>query len=217
MVRGIGITLQGHCMAASGAGGAGRSGILRALSLLDSTIGAIEKGIVGGAVLLMAAVMSGHVLGRVLFGQGIPGTSEIAELLIIIMTFIGVSYGVRSARHISMSAIYDQLQGTARKAMLVTICLVTALLMFYFAWLAWDYTSTIYARGRVSGALTIPLWTVYIAAPVGFALAGIQYLLTAVRNLTSREIYRSFTEKEEYAAVPAEGNGTTEAGAERRG
>lgn len=203
-------------MAASGAeGGVPRNALLRALAWLDRAIGAIEKGIVGGAVLLMAAVMTGHVLGRVFFGQGIPGTSEIAELLIIIMTFIGVSYGVRSARHISMSAIYDQLQGTARKALLVTICLATALLMFYFAYLAYDYTTTIYQRGRVSGALAIPLWIVYAAAPIGFTLAGIQYLLTATRNLTSRDIYRSFTEKERYAEVPAEGNG--EAGTGRQG
>jgi len=195
-------------MVASGAGGGFRRAVLlRALGWVDRVIGALEKGIVGGAVLLMAAVMSGHVMGRVLFGQGIPGTSEIAELLIIIMTFIGVSYGVRSARHISMSAIYDQLQGGARKAMLVTICVVTAMLMFYFAWLAYGYTATIYERGRVSGALAIPLWTVYLAAPVGFTLAGIQYLLTAARNLTSPEIYRSFTEKERYADVPAEGDG----------
>lgn len=198
-------------------GGAGRHGLLRALAALDRAIGAIEKGVIGGAVLLMAAVMTGHVLGRTFLGQGIPGTTEIAELLIIIMTFIGVSYGVRCARHISMSAIYDQLQGTARKALLVTICLATALLMFYFAYLALGYTTTIYERGRVSGALTIPLWTVYAAAPIGFTLAGIQYVLTAVRNLTSRDIYRSFTEKEQYAEVPVEGNGEAVTGTGQQG
>ena len=39
----------------------------------------------------------------------------------------------------------------------------------------------------------------------GLALAGIQFCLTAVRNVTSRDTYRSFTEKDEYLAAPDDG------------
>ncbi|MCS4504572.1 Ectoine/5-hydroxyectoine TRAP transporter small permease protein UehB [wastewater metagenome] len=197
-------------MTQSGDGAAGprsHNVFLRGLATLDRWLGNIERLIVGGGILVMAIVMSGHVLGRLIFGEGIPGTSEITELLIILITFIGVSYAARSARHISMSALYDQLGGTARKGLLVLICLGTAALMFYLAFESADYTLAIYERGRTSSALTIPLWIVYLAAPIGFTLAGVQYVLTAVRNLTSHELYRSFTEKEEYAEVPVEEEG----------
>lgn len=40
-------------------------------------------------------------------------------------------------------------------------------------------------------------WIPYALVPIGLAL-GVQFLLTALRNLTSREIYRSFTQKEQY-------------------
>ncbi len=177
--------------------GCGIRWIDRALEWLEATI-------VGGAIILMALVMVGHVLGRILFSVGIPGRTEITELLIVLITFVGVSYAVRRARHISMSALYDQLAGRARKALIVLISIGTGALLFYMAWEAADYVHSTYTRGRSTSALGIPLWTVYIAMPIGFTLAAVQYWLTAVRNLTSAELYRSFTELEGYDAVPDE-------------
>ncbi|MCI0509920.1 TRAP transporter small permease, partial [Chromohalobacter sp.] len=143
-------------------------------------------------------------VGNLLFGQGIAGTYEVTEMLIVVITFIGVGYAARNARHISMSAIYDQLSGRWRKALLILICLGTALLMFYFAIKSIEYVMAIYDRGRTSASLRIPMWTVYLALPVGFILAGIQYVLTAVRNMVSDNIYRAFNQQEEYDDVPPE-------------
>ncbi len=183
--------------------------LLRGLSRVDAAIGVIETGILASSILLMAAIMSAHVVGRMLFDQGITGTYELTELLLILVTFVGVSYGARNARHISMSAIYDQLSGRARKGLLVTICVVTGALMFYLAYEGALYTYTTWSRGRTTSALRIDLWIIYLAVPVGLALAGIQYWMTAIRNLTNEDIYRSFNEKEEYSEVPMEGEAHT--------
>ena len=177
----------------------------KALRTLDRTSEYIEKVILGVSVLFLAGMLIVHVLGRQLFGTGLTGQVEMTQISLIIMTFAGLGYGVRRARHICMSAFYDQLSGWPRKALLIFISLVTGALMFYFAYYAWEYVSSIHSRGRTTSALQIQLWIPYLAAPIGFALAGIQYWLTAIRNLTSREIYRSFNEKEEYDAVPDDG------------
>lgn len=194
----------------AGAGNVKRGGpLLRGLTWVDKAIGIVEAFIIGGSILLMAAVMSLHVVGRAIFEQGIAGTYEVTELLLILITFVGVSYGARNARHISMSALYDQLSGRARKGMLVFICLITGAFMFYLAWVGGEYAYDIWNRGRTTSALRIPLWTVYLAVPIGLALAGIQYWMTAVRNLTTEGIYRSFNEEEEYAEVPMEGEASS--------
>jgi C4-dicarboxylate transporter, DctQ subunit len=177
----------------------------KVLGALDRTSEHIEKTILGLSVLFLAGLLIVHVLGRQLFGTGLTGQVELTQISLIIMTFAGLGYGVRRARHICMSAFYDQLSGWPRKALLVSISLLTGALMFYFAWYAWEYVSAIHDRGRTSSALQIPLWIPYLAAPIGFVLAGIQYWLTAIRNLTSRDIYRSFNEKEEYDAIPDDG------------
>ncbi|MEX0731825.1 MAG: TRAP transporter small permease [Aquisalimonadaceae bacterium] len=182
---------------------AGVTIILRtALSWLDRFTEHVEELIIGITVLFLAGLLIAHVLGRQILGAGVTGQVELTQMSMVILTFAGIGYGVRKARHISMSALYDQLSGTPRKILLVVILMTTGLLMFYLAWHAWDYVADMQRRGRTSSALGIPLWIPYLAAPIGFALAGIQYWLTAFRNLTSRDIYRSFTEKERYETAP---------------
>ncbi|WP_048307446.1 TRAP transporter small permease [Halomonas sp. PR-M31] len=194
-----------------------QNGFLKALGAIDHGLGVFEAVVIAGCVLAMAALMSAHVVSNLLFQQGIPGTYEVTEMLIVVITFIGVSYAARHARHISMSAIYDQLGGRLRKALLIVLCLGTAVLMFYFAYKSVDYVLTLQERGRTSAALGIPMWLIYLALPFGFTLAGIQYVLTTIRNLFSDDIYRSFTEKEEYSDVPMDDSGQTQDANEHRG
>lgn len=179
-----------------------KASLSTALRALDRIAEHIEKIILGCSVLFLAGLLIVNVIGRQLFGSGVTGQVELTQISLIFMTFAGLGYGVRRARHISMSAFYDQLKGRARKAMLITITLSTGALMFFFAWHAWDYVMAIQSRGRTTSALQIPLWIPYLIAPLGFTLAGIQYWLTAIRNMLSKDIYRSFNEKEVYDDVP---------------
>ncbi|MGV8843633.1 MAG: TRAP transporter small permease [Pseudomonas sp.] len=182
---------------------------LSALSALDQWVGWIERMIITACVLIMALLMSAHVVGNLLFDHGIPGTYEVTEMLIVIITFVGIGYAARHARHISMSAIYDLLGGRARKGLLILISVGTAILMFYFAYKSAQYDIAIFERGRSSSSLHIPLWIVYLALPIGFTLAGVQYVLTTIRNIFSEEIYRSFNEKEIYSDIPLDDSGET--------
>jgi TRAP-type C4-dicarboxylate transport system permease small subunit len=193
--------------------------ILRGLVAVDRALAASERFVLAGSVILMAAVMSGHVLARQLsqmapdllapvIGGGIPGHQEIAEILIIVITFLGVSYGAACARHISMAAIYDQLSGIPRKTLLVAISLGTGALMFYLAWQSLLYVQDQRGDGGVYSALQLEKWLVYTVLPVGFTLAGVRYLLTALRNLTTTGMWRSLTEREAYEGVPRGGSGS---------
>ncbi|SHM21768.1 TRAP transporter small permease [Vreelandella subglaciescola] len=179
--------------------------LLNALSVFDRVLGTIEKWIITVSILGMALLMSTHVVSSLIFNAGISGTYEVTEMLIVIITFVGVSYAARHARHISMSAIYEQLTGRLRKGLLIIICIGTAALMFYFAYKSLGYVTTMQSRGRTSSALHIPMWIVYTSLPIGFTLAGVQYVLTAVRNMISKDIYRNFREKEEFTDVPTDG------------
>ncbi len=184
---------------------------LSVLNKLDQGLGWIERMIITSCVLLMALLMSAHVVGNLLFDHGIAGTYEVTEMLIVIITFVGVGYAARHARHIRMSAIYDMLGDRMRKSLLILISIGTAGLMFYFAYKSAQYDIAIFNRGRVSSSLHIPMWIIYLALPIGFTLAGVQYILTTIRNLTSADIYRSFSEKEEYSDIPLDDSGETHA------
>jgi len=75
--------------------------------------------------------------------------------------------------------------------MMICISLFTALVMFVLCYYSIGYISTLYGRGRVLPSLSMPVWIMYIWVPIGFAITGIQYLLTAIKNLTSRDVYLS--------------------------
>ena len=158
----------------------------------------IETAVLGLGILGMAGLLIANVITRNLFGFSVPGIFELVQILIIVVTFIGLGYGFRKARHISMSALYDQLTGVARKTALVATMLITGAMMFYLANIAIDYVIAAQGRGSRTSQYRIQWWIVYMVAPLGFTLAGIQLWLAAFRNLTTEGIYRSFTELEQY-------------------
>jgi len=183
-------------------GSASTGGILywarKILTGIDRGTEFIETAVLGSGVLLMAVLLISNVITRNFFGFSVRGVFELTQILIVVVTFIGLGYGFRKARHISMSALYDQLSGTARKAALVATMIITGGLMFYLAYIGIDYVQSAYNRGSRTSSYGIPWWTVYIVAPLGFTLAGIQLWLAAFRNLTTEGIFRSFTEREQY-------------------
>ncbi|MCL7744730.1 TRAP transporter small permease [Guyparkeria hydrothermalis] len=170
----------------------------RMLIRLDWLIGWIENIVLSGAILLMAALNIANVLGDNLLKQGLPFAGEINQALLVMITFVGVAKAARHGRNIRMSAIYDQLKGRWRKGLNILITTGSAVVMFYLAYYAVLYEAQVRSIGQATPSLGIPIWTLYVLVPVGLFMAGLQYTLTTVRNLVSKELYRSFLEKETY-------------------
>ena len=171
--------------------GARLGGILQPLTVLDLAIARAEAVVLALGVLLMATMSVGNIFGRFLFGQSIYFAEEVNQFLIILITFIGIGYAARMGRHIRMSALYDALPDAARKALMVVIALVTAAAMFVLAYYSYRYVAGVYATGRVSPSLRIPVFVTQIWVPFGFVVTGIQYIMTAVVNLTRPDVYLS--------------------------
>lgn len=172
----------------------------RLLSGLDNFIDRTEAFILGWGVIIMATNTIANVFGRYVFSQSIYFTEELNEFLIIIITFMGLGYVTRKGRHIRMSAFYDLLPARSKKLMMILIASTTAVAMFILAWYAFEYVAKIARRGRVTPALQAPLYMTYVWVVVGFALTGIQYVLTVVKNLNlaDPDVYISYTTIDQY-------------------
>lgn len=168
------------------------------LGTIDSTISRIESVMLAVGVLLMALNTIANVVGRFALGQSIFFSEELNRILIILITFAGISYAARQGRHIRMSAIYDAMPPATRKVMMIVITLVTAVFMFGLCWYAIGYIETQASRGRLLPALQIPVWWTLVWVPVGFLMTGLQYLLTAIKNMTEKDIYLSTNVLEGY-------------------
>lgn len=167
------------------------------LGVLDLGIARLESFMLAAGVLLMAANTVANVIGRVFF-ESLYFSEELNRILIILITFAGISYAARHGRHIRMSAIYDTLPPKPRKALTIVIALVTAVFMLGLAWYSLQFLLTTMGRGRVLPALQIPVWITLLWVPLGFLLTGIQYLLTAVKNVIEPDIYLSTNVLEGY-------------------
>lgn len=139
----------------------------------------------------MALMTCGNVIGRFGFGYSLFFAEEVNRILIVLITFAGVSYAARQGRHIRMSAIYDALPFLGRKVMMVVICLVTSVTMFVLFYYSLVYVYSVYDSGRVLSSLQIGVFWAYLWVPVGLFFTAVQYAFTAVKNLTEKDVYIS--------------------------
>lgn len=171
--------------------------LLRVGSIMGKALNAIEVAIIVGSVTAMAILLIANVVARTFFSS-IYFAEELSELLVILVTFAGVSYSVRKAMHIRMGAFLDAMPPKWEKACIILISAVSAVVMAVMTWFAWSYLMNAMARGHTTPALRIPLWTFYTIIPFGFGLASIHYLRTIVRNLKEQEPWQSAEQQSEY-------------------
>ena len=167
------------------------SGLPGPLGLLDMVLARLEAGILGLGVLLMAVNTVANVVSRFALGSSIAVSGEINRILIVMITFAGIGYAARHGRHIRMSAIYDTFPVFGRKILMIFIAVVTSAAMFFLMYYSIEYITTLYQRGRVLPAMGLPIWWIYLWVPLGFAITGIQYLLTAIKNIREKDVYLS--------------------------
>lgn len=179
--------------------GTGRSsGVTRALNAVDGVIARFEAIVLAYGVLLMALNSVANVVGRFVFAQSLYFSEELNQFLIVLVTFVGLGYAARKGRHIRMSALYDQLSDRNKKILMIFISGVTCAVMLVLAWYSYKYVSRVARLDKVTPALQVPLYLTYLWVPVGFVITGIQYFLTIVRNLQSRDVYISYEQVDMY-------------------
>lgn len=174
------------------------------LGTIDSLISRIESFALAAGVLLMAANTVANVVGRFVFQHSIFFSGELNRIIIILITFAGVSYAARHGRHIRMSAIYDHLPFMGRKILMVIIAAITAVAMFALCYFSVRYIGKVQTSGRVLPSLQIPIWWIFVWVPAGFFLTGVQYALTAIKNVIEKDVYLSTNVLEGYEETETE-------------
>jgi len=174
------------------------SGLPGFLGVIDVAIARIEAVLLAAGVLMMAINTMANVVGRFVFGTSLFFSEELNRALIILVTFAGISYAARHGRHIRMSAFFDAIAPPLRKVLMIIIAVVTAAAMFLLAWYSLEYVQAQAGRGRLLPALQVPVWWIIVWAPLGFFLTGLQYALTAIKNIIHKDIWLSTSTLEGY-------------------
>jgi TRAP-type C4-dicarboxylate transport system permease small subunit len=169
----------------------------KANRVVGHVINSLEVGSLIVCIGALTTLLITNVIARTFF-KSIYFAEEISEFLVIFTTFAGLSYGVRKARHIRMGAFLDLMPARLEKIFIIIIAAVSAAVMFLMADASYEYLMNSLHRSHETPALRMPYWIFYVIMPAGFAMAGIQYIRTIVRNLTHKETWMSAEQQSEY-------------------
>lgn len=157
------------------------------MKLINKIITIIEEYVLAYSVIFMALLLIANIIMRKLFNHSMTFSEEVGQSLLIIVSFFGLAYTAKKGRHITMSILFDAVNNKKKKIMMFLISLVSSIIMFYLAYLAFDYVLSTINLGRVTPALRIPIWMIYTFVPLGMLLTAIEYLFTFILNIKSKE------------------------------
>lgn len=168
------------------------------LKVVDKIILKIEEFILSYAIIIIALMVVGKAIIRETFGYSLPFADEVSQIAVIVATFMGISYAARTGRHISMSAFYDLAPFKVRKILSILIPLGTAVVLFTLAYYSSLYVLDVYESGRVTSALEMPAYYLYIFIPIGFLLGGIQFIRNMWVNIKHKDEVYLGTDAKDY-------------------
>ncbi|MFW5790709.1 MAG: TRAP transporter small permease [Bacillota bacterium] len=161
----------------------------------------LEEFIVGYGTIALAFLLIANVIDRNLFGSKLFFVDEVNTFIIIYITFVGTSYAARNGRHIRMSALSDLVPKKFEKLMMYIMTLGTFIFIGWTTWIVSKYVLDLFSSGRQSSLLQVPLWSIWIIAPIGLGLTTIHYFMAFLKNLKEEDVWISFDEKSEYGEV----------------
>ncbi|RKD68814.1 TRAP-type C4-dicarboxylate transport system permease small subunit [Sinobaca qinghaiensis] len=172
---------------------------MKILKWLDVGLKRVEEAILALSIITITVMVAGNTVSRNLNMGSWAFTEEISQLALYMATFMGISYVARQGRHISMSAVFDNVPYKPRKALALIIPFVTAIILFVLAFYSYEYVMSVYNSGRTTSALRFPYYWMLIWAPIGFTLGGIQFLRNFWVNVRNKEVYLA-AERKDYAS-----------------
>jgi C4-dicarboxylate transporter DctQ subunit len=114
-----------------------------------------------------------QVVSRYVFNSSLTWSEEVGRYILIWITFLGASIGVKKYSHIGIDFIYEKISIKNKKILdfiIIFIGLVFSFIMFYYG-----FKLAYMVRFQKSSALLIPMTIPYLALPVSGLLIFIHY------------------------------------------
>ena len=151
----------------------------------------IEGYIITLSVAIITIIMNINVILRYFFNSSYSPTEEICLSLLCIVVFVGTSYLSRTGEHLFASLIFDMrsINIRVKKYLALSISLIMCILSVFLAYFSIKYVYSTYLSGRVTPALGVPMYVIYLCIPYCFISIAIQMALTVFRNIKLEKAY----------------------------
>ncbi|GHS97673.1 hypothetical protein AGMMS50276_18140 [Synergistales bacterium] len=116
-------------------------------------------------------------------GHSLPWSEEFTRYLLVWITMIGASEGVKRASHVGVEVFTLYLPMKLRKLVNILsllVCLAFCVIVVYFSSLIIRLQMV---NHQITPAMQIPMWYAYAALPVGSVLMSIRYIQVIIRSI----------------------------------
>ncbi|MBU8906258.1 TRAP transporter small permease [Desertibacillus haloalkaliphilus] len=128
-------------------------------------------------LLTITLVMGLEVIARYLFNNSFRWAGELARYLFIWFIFLGASYAIVEKTHIKIESLKMMFPKKVRPYLELTGNVIWFLFSLFVAYIGFNYSfSMMSGSGNSSSAMNLPLWIIYIAIPIGYALMAVRLL-----------------------------------------
>ena len=169
------------------------------LKRMDHLFEKAEEILLAFGIIALSVLLLINVFLRFFFSRSIVMAEEVGQIILLAITFLGLSYVARHGRHIRMSVVYDVVSNKFRKILAVIISLVTSITLYYLSYVAFRYVAAIKLANRVTSSLNIPVYMINLVVAIGLFTAATQFLrifYLNIRNMNGKDLVGSYPQGE---------------------
>ncbi|RDW22153.1 TRAP transporter small permease [Oceanobacillus arenosus] len=153
---------------------------------------------------VMTASITIQVFMRYALNSSLTWSEELARYCFIWLVYIGISYGVKTQKHIKVDVVLQFMKNKQK----IILGLIANLIFLAFSLLVivygYDIAQQLLGWGQTSPALHVPMGFVYMATPVGFAITSIRLIQQIFYQVLTLMGKREFEVKTEHDFVMEE-------------
>ncbi|WP_170216266.1 TRAP transporter small permease [Allostella humosa] len=139
-----------------------------------------------GTVVMMLLIVA-DVAGRTFFNVSLPGSSELAELLLVAMIFLGLAAAQQRREHFNIELATQYLPPLVKQVVALAGWVISLAVVGLLAWLSSKQAWTAFLRDEASyGIIAFPIWPARMLIAFGLALLAVQILLDIAGTLRPR-------------------------------
>ena len=138
-------------------------------------------------LVIMVVLIFVQVVMRYCFNSTLSWSEELARILFIWVSWIGISLGQKKGEHIKITMVTDKLKGSAKRFVLLLADVCTFVILAVLCVKGMEVVMQTMGLGATMPATGCPKWIVYSAVPLSCLLMAIRVVKDLVLTLTNRK------------------------------
>ena len=161
--------------------------MLSGIEYIDRIVARFEYYLLLMLTLIVTVILVLQVILRYVFSNPLFWAEEVSTILLVFITFLGLSLLVYRRQLIYLDLLETRLQGPALSLVkwVVDVCLFVVLLTLVYSSTGWVLDSN--TRTEFSSTLNLPRWISYMVIPVSMSAMGWHQFVHIVRRFSKEK------------------------------